>query len=79
MIPNITFLFTRTLLTFLKLLSYNLLLCCLWFFFFLTFYWSIVDLYSLVLGVQQSESVIYKHILTLFQILFPYMPSESTE
>ena len=33
----------------------------------------------LVSGVQQSESVIYIHISTLFQILFPYRPLQSTE
>ena len=33
----------------------------------------------LVLGVQQSKSVIYVHISTLFQIFFPYKPIQSTE
>ena len=33
----------------------------------------------LVLGVQQSESVIHIHISTLFQILFPHRPLQSIE
>ena len=33
----------------------------------------------LVSGAQQSESVIHMHISTLFQILFPYRPLQSTE
>ena len=50
------------------------------FFFFLIFI-GVQLIYNVVLllGVQQSESVIHIHISTLFQILFPYRPLQSTE
>ena len=42
--------------------------------YFLKFYWTIVEIFNVVLvsGVQQSVSVIHTRMSTLFYILFPY-------